>query len=396
MAQQYDVIVAGLGAMGSATAYHLARRGKRVLGLERFTPAHDQGSSHGQSRIIRQAYFEDLSYVPLLLRAYELWEELGRESGQELMVLTGGLMLGPPGSHIVQGSRRSAEHYGLDHEMLDAAEIRRRFPALEPPPDTIALYERKAGYVLPEASVQAHLDLAARHGADLHFREPIVDWEADPSGEGVRVGAAAGTYEAASLVISPGAWAPRLLAELGLPLKVERQILFWFDPIGGLEPFRRLPVFIWERADGVEFYGLPAIPGAGGARPRGRPEYPARGVKTGLVRIDGPADPEALDRTVHPHEVERMRSALEGHMPALAGGNLLHAVTCMYTNTPDGHFVIAPHPRHPQVAIACGFSGHGYKFACLVGEILADLATMGSTQHPIGLFSPARFPAATM
>src|SRR3712207_1531217 len=233
----YDVIVAGLGGMGSAAAYQLAARGKRVLGLEQFSPAHDRGSSHGRSRIIRQAYFEDPSYVPLLLRAYELWERLERETGQELMTLTGGLMIGRRESELVSGSVRSAEEHGLSYELLDAEGIRERFPPFSPDPGTVALYEEKAGFVRPEETVRAHLDRAGSLGADLRFEEPILSWEA--LGDGVRVETQRGSYEAERLVITPGAWAPQLLADLGLPLEVTRQVMYWFEPASGLDLDRK-------------------------------------------------------------------------------------------------------------------------------------------------------------
>ncbi len=373
----YDVIVAGLGGMGSAAAYHLARRGERVLGLERFSPAHDRGSSHGRSRIIRQAYFEGPEYVPLLLRAYELWEELERETGSELMTLTGGLMLGRREGELVPGSVASADEHDLPYEMLEAGEIRRRFPAFSPDPETVALFETRAGFVRPEETVKAHLDRAASLGAELRFEEPVLSWEA--SGEGVRVETPGGSYEAGRLVVSPGAWAPRLLAELGLPLEVTRQVMYWFEPRGDMGLFspERFPTFIWEPDDGNMFYGFPV-------------QDDDRGVKAAFYRADGvPTDPETIDRTVSEEEAAFLRGYLAEHIPDLAG-RCLDAKACMYTNTPDEHFVISAHPDHPQVFIACGFSGHGYKFCSVVGEILADLATDGSTRHPIGLFSPTR------
>ncbi len=379
----YDVIVAGLGGMGSSAAYHLAGRGERVLGLERHTPAHDKGSSHGQSRIIRQAYFEDPAYVPLLLRAYELWEQLERETGEDLMSLSGGLMIGPPESETFKGSKASADEHGLPYEVFDATEIKRRYPVFEPPEGTVALFEEKAGFVRPEAAVKAHLGRAAALGADLRFGEEILSWE--PTASGVRVETASGVYEAERLVVTAGAWAPKLLADLGLPLEVTRQILFWFDPVGGIEPFLsdRFPIFIWEPEDGNSFYSIPAHDG-----PRG-------GVKVAFFRADGtPADPETIDREVHDHEVEFMRSYLARYVPAL-DGEFHYAKTCMYTNTPDEHFVISTHPEYPQVAIAAGFSGHGFKFCGVVGEILADLVTQGETTHPIDLFSPSRLAGRT-
>ena len=377
----YDAIVVGLGGMGSAAAYHLAGRGKRVLGLERHAPAHDKGSSHGQSRIIRQAYFEGPAYVPLLLRAYELWERLERETDRRLMSLVGGLMIGPREGMLVSGCVASADEHGLPYEILEAPELKRRYPIFEPDPNVAALYEKRAGFVRPEAGVRAHLDRAAALGAELRFEEGITSWEATPSG--VRVETEGGTYEAERLVVSAGAWAPKLLADLGLPLQVTRQILFWFRPEGGVEAYGpdRVPIWIYEPEDGNMFYGFPAVDGE-------------EGVKAGFFRADGkPADPETIDREVHQEEVDFIRGYLARHAPSL-NGEFVAAKTCMYTNTPDEHFVIATHPEHPQVVIAAGFSGHGYKFCSVVGEILADLATERRTDHPIGLFSPTRLTGA--
>jgi sarcosine oxidase len=377
----YDAIVVGLGGMGSATAYQLAGRGKRVLGLEKFHPAHDRGSSHGRSRIIRQAYFEDPAYVPLLLRAYELWERLERETGQELMTLTGGLMIGRRESVLVSGSVRSAEEHGLSYELLDAEGIRERFPRFSPDSGTVALYEEKAGFVRPEESVRAHLERAGSLGADLRFEEPILSWEA--SGDGVRVETQGGSYEAERLVITPGAWAPQLLADLGLPLEVERQVMYWFEPKNGREPFLpdRFPIFIWEPDDGNWFYGFPI-------------QDRERGVKAAFYRAGGATTtPETVDREVRDEEMDFIRAYLAEYVPDLAS-RCLDARVCMYTNTPDLHFVISLHPELEQVAVACGFSGHGYKFCSVVGEILADLAAEGSTRHPIDLFAPARLKRA--
>ena len=373
----YDVIVAGLGGMGSSAAYHLAGRGKRVLGLERHTPVHDKGSSHGESRIIRQAYFEDPAYVPLLLRSYELWERLEEETGEDLMTLCGGLMIGPPEGILVSGSVASADEYGLPYEILDSPELKRRYPIFEPGPKTIALFEENAGFVRPEAGVKAHLDRAASLGAELRFEERITSWRAMSSG--VFVETERGSYEAERLVVSAGAWAGELLADLGLPLEVTRQILFWFKPQGGTEAYapERVPIWIYEPDDGNMFYGFPAVDGE-------------ECVKTAFFRADGkPADPETIDREVHAEEVEFIRDYLTRYVPTM-NGDIIAAKTCMYTNTPDEHFVICTHPEHPQVAIAAGFSGHGYKFCSVVGEILADLAIGGDTSHPIDLFSPER------
>lgn len=373
-----DVIVLGLGGMGSAAAAQLAARGQRVLGLERFGPAHDQGSSHGGSRITRQAYFEDPAYVPLLLRAYELWDQLCADSGSDVLVRTGGVFLGRPDSRTVAGSLRAAQEWGLAHELLDAAEVRRRFPTLRPTEDEVGLFEAAAGFARPEATVAAHLQLAGRRGAELHFDEPALDWAATADG-GVRVRTAVGEYTAGALVICPGAWAPELLAELAVPFTVERQVMYWFQPTGGTAAWTpdRHPIYIHEAGDGTQVYGFPAIDGPDG------------GAKVAFFRRGVRCTPETTDREVHPAEVAAIAAHLAGPLPALPG-RLLTAATCMYTNTPDEHFVIAPHPQHPQVAVACGFSGHGFKFVPVVGEVLADLATTGATAHPIDLFDPSR------
>ncbi len=381
----YDVIVIGLGAMGSAAVYHLAQRGVRVLGIDRHTPPHDFGSSHGKSRVIRQAYMEGESYVPLVLRAYELWRDLERASGAELLTETGGLMIGAPDSTAICGSSASARAHGLDHTILDAAQIRRQFPPLHVPDGFMALYERAAGFLRPEQCVRAHLDLARRHGAALHFGEPVLRYEAAAGGEGVRVVAPRGVYEAGRLIIAPGVWATELLAELALPLQIVRHTLFWFDPIGGEAPFAadRFPIYIWEVDAATAFYGFPAQPGAPG------------GVKVAFHTGGTPEDsPDETDETAVAAEADAMRAVLRARIPAL-GGRLRAAVTCRYTMTPDEHFIIGPHPQHAQVLIASPCSGHGFKFSAAIGEALADLAQgipprCDLTMFGVGRFGPAK------
>ncbi|SFR28800.1 sarcosine oxidase [Lentzea waywayandensis] len=358
----YDVIVIGLGGMGSAAAYRLAQRGKRVLGLEKFTPVHAHGSSHGGSRITRQAYFEDPAYVPLLLRAHEMWDQIERDSGEHVFHRVGGVIVGDPDRGAITGSRASVEQFGLKHELLDASQLRERFPGMRPADDEIGLYEPGAGFVVPETAVRAHLALAQRAGADLRFEEPVTHWESG------RVTTARATYEAEHVVVCPGPWAPELLGDLGIPFEIERQVQFYFTPD---EDFRDHPIYIWDRADGTNFYGFPAHDGA---------------VKVAFHSGGQICTPETIDRTVHAHEVEAMANATRSPMPGLAG-TFQRAATCMYTNTADRHFVIA---REHDVTVACGFSGHGFKFVPVVGEILADLVIDGATRHPIGLFDPAR------
>src|SRR5213082_3276056 len=222
MATRFDAIIVGLGALGSATAYHLAKRGKKILGLDRFNPPHALGSSHGQTRIIREAYFEHPLYVPLIQRAYELWAELEKQTGRSLLRQTGGLMIGRPDSAVVSGAKRSAEEHRLRHEILAAAEVRRRFPALQPTDEMLAVWEPRAGILFPETCIEAHLTMARKQGADLRTDEPAVSWEGE--GGGVRVVTSKGAYQANQLVLTAGSWIPSLLRDLQLPLVVERQV----------------------------------------------------------------------------------------------------------------------------------------------------------------------------
>lgn len=379
-----DVIVIGLGGMGSAAACHLARRGLRVLGLEQFQSAHDRGSSHGATRVIRQCYFEHPAYVPLLLRAYELWHELETSTDTSLLQLNGGLMLGHPQSEVVRGSLHSAQMHGLPHEWLEAAALRRRFPQFRVPDGSVGLLEPHAGLVRPEAAVRAHQAAAQRAGATLRFEEPVLGWEALPGG-GVRVRTAAGVYEAGRLVLTPGPWAPALLAELGVPLAVERQVLIWFQPRHGVNDFLpdRFPIFIAEDAAGRQPYGFPAVDG------------PEGGVKVAFFRKPTReiCTPETVDRQIRPDDIENLRETIREVLPAL-DGPFLRGTVCLYTVTPDLNFVLGPHPHCADAVVGCGFSGHGYKFCSVMGEVLADLATTGRSRFDLGLFHPRRFDGA--
>ena len=368
------VIVLGLGGMGSAAAAHLARRGAEVVCVEQFLPGHDKGSSHGESRIIRQAYFEDPAYVPLLLRAYELWEDLERDD-PGIFRLTGGIMLGRPEADVVAGSVASAREHGLPHQVLDAREIRARFPAFAVDDDDVGVFEERSGFVRPERTVLAHWRRAQQAGAEMWAGGMALTWEADA--DGVRVVTPTATIEADRLVIAPGAWAPQQLADLRLPMVVTRQTVFWFRPS---EPaayaLGTQPVFVWERP-GLSPYGFPCLDQDGG-------------VKVGLHHRGPETHPDLVERHVSESEAAEVADLVRPLLPTLPG-TFLRAIACLYTTTPDHHFVIGLHPQHENVAIACGFSGHGFKFVPVVGEVLADLALEGSTTHPIGLFDPTRF-----
>jgi len=375
MSFDFDAIVVGLGAMGSATAAHLAAKRRRVLGLDRFHPPHDFGSSHGLSRIIREAYFEDPRYVPLVQRAYQLWEHLERQSSRKLMWRTGGLMFGRPDGVLVTGARKSAEIHKLPHKIFSAAEGRRQFPAFEPAEEMSAVWETRAGLLFPELAIQSHLELAAKDGAALRFNEAILKWE--DFRDGVRVHTTTSTYTGGRLAISSGAWLSSLVPDLHLPLKVERQVLFWFEPRSNPEVFLPTicPIYICEHEPGRFFYGFPDLGG---------------GVKIGVHHEGASADPDSLDRTVKGSEIDIARGLLERFLPR-AAGSLRSSTVCMYTNTPDEHFILDFHPRFPQVLIASPCSGHGFKFAPVVGEIAASLLTSEPTPFDLGLFKVSRF-----
>lgn len=377
----YDVIVIGVGSMGGAACKTLAQRGVRVLGIEAFTPGHDQGSAHGGTRIVRQSYFEDLSYVPLLRRAFAGFRTLEEESGRALMTLCGGIYLGDPDDITFTGSRDAALFHGLDHEVLDAAEVRERFPTMAPAPDALAVYETNAGYVHPEETAIANAEVAERSGATLRLRERVRSWSAT-AGDGVTVVTDAGTYGADRLVLTPGAWAPVLLDGLALPLSVERMVFHWFTPDFSAVPYeawssQRHPVYVEQTRGNGQIYGFPMTDGPDG------------GFKLGYFHLGTPTTADTVDRVVAPEENEAMRARARQLFPHLTGP-VVQSKTCLYTVTPDEHFVLGAHPEHPQVALGCGFSGHGFKFVPVIGEILADLVTTGRTEHPIELFDPRR------
>jgi sarcosine oxidase len=373
----YDAIVVGLGAMGSATLYHLARRGKRILGLEQFRYGHDLGSSHGDSRIIREQYFEHPLYVPLIQRAYDRWRELEEESGLSLMTIEGGLMIGPRDGMVVAGTLRSAREYNLPHELLAPEEVHRRFPAFELADDLVAVVDPRAGYLDPEACTSAHLRGARDRGAETHFEEPVVEWRAD--GEGVRLKTTNGDYVAERLLISAGAWTKGLVSGLHLPLTVERQVAFWLEPDESSVSYesREFPIYAHEFEPGILCYGFPRFP---------------RGVKASIMHAGELTDsPSDVRRTVIDSEVEPVRASLRPVLPGLAEARVRDTSVCLFTNTPDHDFIVDFHPEYPQVVVSSPCSGHGFKFASALGEIQADLLTMGTTQFDISPFRIDRF-----
>ena len=368
-AKPWDVIVPGVGGMGSAALYHLARRGQRVLGLEQFDLAHEMGSSHGLTRIIRLAYYEDPAYVPLLRRSYELWRELERDSGEQLLHICGSLDIGPPDNEVFAGSLQSCLEHDLDHEALTGAEINARWPAYRFPPETMGLYQPEGGFLLPEAGIRAFVRAACERGATLRTGQRVLDWQVNADGL-LQVSTETEVHLAQRLVLTAGAWAGQLLPRLQSVARPERQVLAWMQP---LEPPHftpeRFPVFNCLVDEG-RYYGFP--------------DFAGQGFKIGRYHhLEEAADPDTLDRECVRDEDRRiLRDFAEHYFPGGAGPDLLHKV-CMFTNTPDEHFIIDRHPEYEQVHFAAGFSGHGYKFASVIGEILADLALQGTTSHDI-------------
>jgi sarcosine oxidase len=373
----YDVIVVGVGGMGSAAAWQLARRGQRVLGLERFDIPHNKGSSHGVSRIIRLPYYEDPAYVPLLHRAYALWHEAEAETGAELLVTTGSIDASAEDDPLFQGALASAREHDLAHEVLTGTEVNERFLGYRLPAAHRAVFQPQGGLVASERAIVSHVALAQREGADIRARERVLRWTADPGGEGVTVTTDKGEYRAARLVLTAGAWIGELAARLARLAVPERQVLAW------LQPHRpdwfttdRFPVFNLQVEEG-RYYGFPVyeVPGFKFGRYHHQNET---GTADTLLREPDVADEELL------------RQFGERYFPDGSGATMALRA-CMFTNTPDEHFIIDRDPDHPQVVLASPCSGHGYKFCSVIGEILADLAMGdGTTRHEIGFLRLAR------
>lgn len=373
----YDVIVVGVGAHGSATTHELAVRGIRVLGLERWDVPTTMGSSGGVNRIIRLAYFEDPRYVPLLRRAYERWRALERRWGEPLLVITGGLDVGPSDSDVVRGAMDACRVHRLEHEVLDGRAIRTRFPGLLVPDDHVAVHQPDAGFVMSERAIAAHATLAIADGAEIHGNEPVIDWE--PVGDGVVVRTERAEYRAARLVLAAGAWMARLAAPLRDLAVPERQVLVW-TAAQRPELFRvgALPVFILKDDAGAMWYGFP--------------EHGIPGVKLGLYHHRRQViDPDATDwRAVEAEDERVLRAGLASFLPG-ANGPVLSLRSCIFTNTPDGHFILDRYPGIPQVILASPCSGHGYKFASVIGEVLADMAMDREPAFDLSMFRLDRF-----
>jgi sarcosine oxidase len=371
----YDAIVVGTGGVGSAALYHLARRGARVIGLDRFPPAHDRGSSHGQTRIIRQAYHEHPNYVPLLLRAYDLWRELEQVIDKKLLYEVGLLFGGPSDDEIIAGVELASKKYHLPIERLSIGEAATRWPGFCLPDSFRLVFEKQAGYLLVEDCVRAHIDAAIRAGASLRCGPSVLGWKI--SGTGVAVETDEGTLHANRIAIAAGAWASDFLASINVPFQVLRKPLFWYancDPLYNVES--GCPCFFFDTMGG-QFYGFP----------RSGPSGVKIAEHTGGTPV---ANPLNVDRTLHTEERDRVESCLTEHLPGVARECTAHAV-CMYTMSPDEHFIVGRHPELPQIVFAAGLSGHGFKFTSVLGEIMAKLAMDEESELDIEFLSAARF-----
>ncbi|KAK9845939.1 hypothetical protein WJX81_006509 [Elliptochloris bilobata] len=364
--------------MGSAALYHMSKRGLKVLGLEQFSVAHDKGSSHGLSRIIRLAYHEDASYVPLLRRAFALWRELEAETDQELLTMTGCINTSlPTKDSVFDNCRLSAEEHGLQHEVLTPEQVSKRFPGYRLPPGFKALYQREGGILAPERCVAAHAAAAAARGAVIRERQAATAWRVDEASGNVLVTTERGTYRGRRLVATAGAWIPRLVPQLQALCKVERQVVAWFGDAHPAFSAEAFPVFVLHDEELGYYYGFPT---------HGNP-----GLKIGKFNhLQEEVDPDRQSREITPRDEEVMRAAVAKFFPQ-ANGEMRHACVCVFTNTPDSHFIIDKHPEHPQVVVCSACSGHGFKFASVIGECLADLAQSGTTEHDISLHRLSRF-----
>jgi len=371
----YDAIVLGLGGMGSAAFYQLAARGLRVLGLERYDIPHTMGSSHGHTRIIRLAYHENPAYVPLLRRAYHLWRELELTADRRILHQHGSVDVGPDGQGMFTGSLASCRQHDLRHEVLSSRELAARFPGYRFPDHMMAVFQPDGGFLEPEASIVSYVTLGIARGGVARARERVTAWE--PAGDGVRVVTERGEYRGRRLVVCGGPWAASLIPRLTALAVPERQALIWLQPSApALFAPERFPVFNCSVDEG-DFYGFPVF---------GIP-----GFKFGRYRhLEEQVDPETVDRDCYPRDEAVLRRFAERYFPEGAGPTM-SMKACMFTNSPDHDFIIDRLPESPQVSFAAGFSGHGFKFCSVIGEIMADLAERGETGHDIGMFRLSRF-----
>jgi sarcosine oxidase len=369
------VAVVGCGAMGAATGWRLATRGVQVVCFDRHSPPHTLGSSHGESRIIRTAYFEGPWYVPLVQEAFPRWRELEQESGAQLLTMTGALMIGPPSAEAVAGARAAATAHGLDARVLDADELRRRYPGHVITDEDVAVLDGQAGFLRPEAAVAAMIDRLVSLGGEIRRGVVVKDVSGRADGVEVTTDETRESFDAA--VIAAGPWMRDLYP---LPLKVERQVMAWFEigteGAGWLTP-ERFPVFIRQVDELGDIYGVPSLDGAS--------------LKIARHHGGEPTNPEGIRREVTDADLDPLRGFAASHLRGVTT-HVTKTAVCMYTNTPDEEFVIDVHPEDTRVVVISACSGHGFKFAPVIGDIAADLVCEGRTARGISRFSASRFP----
>ncbi len=384
--EKLQTIVLGLGAMGSATAYQLAKRGNRVLGIDQFSPPHIYGSTHGDTRITRLAIGEGKQYTPLVMRSHELWREIGQETGKTLLTANGGLIISSKGvvahaKDFFENTVEAATKYKIPHEVLNAEQIRKRFPQFNIQDNEVGYFEPSAGFLRPEECIRAQLDLAKKYGAEIHIDEKVLSYESTK--DGVTVTTTKGTYYAEKLIITAGPWLPELLGEKYTHyFKVIRQVLFWFDTKGPIEHFlpKNCPIFIWELHGSKQgMYGFPAVDGVGG------------GIKIASEQYETTTTPELVERAISKVETDEMyENFIAPYFPSLTN-KCIRAVSCLYTVTPDSDFIIDKHPEMENVIVASPCSGHGFKHSAAVGEALAQLTTDGKSTLDLSGFKFDRF-----
>ncbi len=374
----FDIIVIGLGAHGSSALYHLAKTGQKVLGIDRYAPPHEHGSSHGQSRIIRQAYHENPVYVPFVKAAYTLWEEFEWETGEKLLTETGGLLLGAEDSTVVTGARLSADTHGIEYDYLDATDLRRRFPAVRPAADTVAVWEKRAGYLFPADCIRTHLQGAMANGVSVRCDETVLAISVQAGGRVVEVRTSKGRYTAEKVIISAGAWLGALLPELRLPLTIERQVVCWFgDKTPRVDSpllVGSMPVYIWEYEPGQLFYGLPDL---------------GQGIKIGFHHAGRRIRAEELRQDVSEEEISQIEAIAGTYLdirPVFRASSV-----CMYTNTPDENFILDVYPGCERIFVASPCSGHGFKFSSVIGKILSEWACDRPAGFDLAPFSIERW-----
>lgn len=382
--KRFDAIVLGVGSMGSATCYFLSARGYQVLGLEQFSIPHESGSHTGQSRIIRKAYFEDAGYVPLMERAYENWKQLEELTGEQVYFKTGLLYVGPPDHLVMKGVKEAALRHKIELRFLNREQASSVFPPFTIPKRNEVIIEPDAGFIKPEKAITLYKQEAEKKGAVIHSHETVVDWKKEK--DGIEVITDKSTYHCRKLIITAGAWTNKMISGLPVALKITRQVIAWVRPnnendyVSGNFPCWMIAD---HNRDGV-LYGFPFLDKESFGSPGG--------LKFAWHSAAEPTDPDKVNRKVSDEEIRDLVKQVATYLPVVESAELVATKTCLYANSPDENFILDHLPGHDNdVTIACGFSGHGFKFVSVIGEILADLSMEGKTELPIDFLRLTRF-----